>query len=54
MIGSFMGIPPEDDAIWARLMNSTLGAGDPDLNPEGVETRDGARRPGDLRALPAS
>jgi cytochrome P450 len=38
VIGSFMGIPPEDDAIWARLMNTTLGAGDPDLNPEGVET----------------
>src|SRR4051795_10758545 len=37
VIGSFMGIPPEDDAIWARLMNATLGAGDPDLNPEGVE-----------------
>jgi len=37
VIGSFMGIPPEDDAIWARLMNSTLGAGDPDLNPDGVE-----------------
>ena len=37
VIGSFMGIPPEDDAIWARLMNSTLGAADPDLNPEGVE-----------------
>ena len=37
VIGSFMGIPPEDDAIWARLMNSTLGANDPDLNPEGVE-----------------
>ena len=33
-----MGIPPEDDEIWARLMNTTLGAGDPDLNPEGVET----------------
>jgi cytochrome P450 len=37
VIGSFMGIPEEDDAIWARLMNSTLGAGDPDLNPHGVE-----------------
>src|SRR5215207_7792273 len=37
VIGSFMGIPPEDDAIWARLMNTTLGAGDPDLNPEGVD-----------------
>ena len=38
VIGSFMGIAPEDDAIWAGLMNTTLGAGDPDLNPEGVET----------------
>jgi cytochrome P450 len=38
VIGSFMGIPPADDEIWARLMNTTLGAGDPDLNPEGVET----------------
>ena len=38
VIGSFMGIPPEDDEIWARLMNTTLGAGDPDLNPEGVES----------------
>jgi cytochrome P450 len=37
VIGSFMGIPEEDDAIWARLMNSTLGAGDPDLNPDGIE-----------------
>jgi cytochrome P450 len=37
VIGSFMGIPPEDDAIWARLMNSTLGAGDRDLTPEGVD-----------------
>jgi cytochrome P450 len=37
VIGSFMGIPPEDDAIWARLMNSTLGANDPDLNPDGIE-----------------
>jgi cholest-4-en-3-one 26-monooxygenase len=37
VIGSFMGIPEEDDAIWARLMNSTLGAGDPDINPDGPE-----------------
>ena len=36
VIGSFMGVPPEDDEIWARLMNTMLGAGDPDLNPEGV------------------
>jgi cholest-4-en-3-one 26-monooxygenase len=37
VIGSFMGIPEEDDAIWAKLMTSTLGAGDPDLNPNGPE-----------------
>jgi cytochrome P450 len=37
VIGSFMGIPEEDDAIWARLMNSTLGAADPDVNPHGFE-----------------
>jgi cytochrome P450 len=37
VIGSFMGIPPEDDEVWANLMNSTLGASDPDLNPEGVD-----------------
>jgi cholest-4-en-3-one 26-monooxygenase len=37
VIGSFMGIPEEDDAVWARLMTSTLGAGDPDLNPYGFE-----------------
>jgi cytochrome P450 len=36
VIGSFMGIPPEDDAVWARLMNSALGAGDEDVNPDGV------------------
>jgi len=37
VIGSFMGIPEEDDAIWAKLMTSTLGAGDPDLNPNGFD-----------------
>jgi cytochrome P450 len=37
VIGSFMGIPEADDAIWARLMTAVLGAGDPDLNPEGTE-----------------
>ncbi|HET9470424.1 MAG TPA: hypothetical protein VFO24_04920, partial [Usitatibacter sp.] len=37
VIGSFMGISEEEDATWARLMNSTLGAGDADLAPEGVE-----------------
>ncbi len=37
VIGSFMGIPEEDDAVWARLMNSALGAGDADISPEGIE-----------------
>jgi cytochrome P450 len=37
VIGSFMGIPEEDDEIWANLMNSALAAGDPDLNPGGVQ-----------------
>jgi cholest-4-en-3-one 26-monooxygenase len=37
VIGSFMGIPEEDDAVWAKLMNATLGAADPDLNPDGFE-----------------
>jgi cytochrome P450 len=37
VIGSFMGIPEEDDEAWATLMNSTLGAGDPDLSPGGIE-----------------
>ena len=38
VIGSFMGIPPEDDEVWARLMNSALGAGDDDVNPDGIES----------------
>ena len=37
VIGSFMGVSEEEDAIWAKLMNSVLGAMDPDLNPGGVE-----------------
>ena len=38
VIGSFMGIPPEDDATWAELMNTALAASDPDYSPEGAET----------------
>jgi len=38
VIHSFMGIPPEDDADWARLMNSILAVNDPDLNPGGNES----------------
>ncbi len=37
VIGNFMGIPPEDDEVWANLMNSALAAGDPDLNPAGIQ-----------------
>ncbi|HEX5225776.1 MAG TPA: cytochrome P450 [Solirubrobacteraceae bacterium] len=37
VIGSFMGIAEEDDALWAELVNSTLGAADPDLNPHGLQ-----------------
>jgi cytochrome P450 len=37
VIGSFMGIEERDDELWARLMNSTLGAGDPDVNPDGID-----------------
>ncbi|UTI66766.1 cytochrome P450 [Paraconexibacter antarcticus] len=37
VIGSFMGIAPEDDEPWAVLMNAMVASGDPDLNPEGPE-----------------
>jgi cytochrome P450 len=37
VIGSFMGIAEEEDAIWARIMNSTLAPDDPELAPEGIE-----------------
>src|SRR4051794_29948437 len=37
VIGSFMGTDPEDDVVWARLMNAVLGGGDEDLNPDGPE-----------------
>ena len=38
VIGSFMGIAEEDDVVWARLMATILGAGDPDITPEGPQT----------------
>jgi cytochrome P450 len=37
VIHSFMGTPPEDDALWARICNSTMAPDDPDLAPEGAE-----------------
>src|SRR3954467_6233054 len=36
VIGSFMGIPEEDDVTWARLMNNLLGAGDRELEPSEI------------------
>jgi cytochrome P450 len=33
VIGSFMGIPEEDDIAWADLMNMALAANDPDFSP---------------------
>lgn len=38
VIGTFMGLPPGDDVVWARLMNMILGANDPEVNPEGIST----------------
>jgi cholest-4-en-3-one 26-monooxygenase len=38
VIGSFMGVPPDEDADWARLMNAALSIADPDLSPEGSTT----------------
>jgi cholest-4-en-3-one 26-monooxygenase len=37
VIGSFMGLDPEDDKPWAESINTLLGFGDPDLNPKGLE-----------------
>jgi cholest-4-en-3-one 26-monooxygenase len=37
VIGSFMGIEEKDDKAWATLMNTTLGVGDEDLAPGGLE-----------------
>src|SRR3954471_1471281 len=36
VIGSFMGIPEEDDVTWARLMNNLMGAGDRELEPSEI------------------
>ena len=38
VIGSFMGLPQEDDEIWARLMATIVGAGAPDMTPEGAQS----------------
>jgi cytochrome P450 len=38
VIGSFMGLPPEDDEVWAGLINVIVGAGDPDATPAGAQS----------------
>ena len=52
VIASFMGLPEGDDVVWARLMNTILGAERPRGEPRGRADRHGARRARDLRALP--
>jgi len=37
VIGSFMGLTEDEDAIWARIVNSALAPDDKDLAPEGLQ-----------------
>ena len=37
VIHSFMGTPPEDDTLWARICNASMAPDDPDMAPEGIE-----------------
>ncbi len=37
VISSFMGLSEDEDAVWARIVNSALAPDDPDLAPEGVD-----------------
>jgi cholest-4-en-3-one 26-monooxygenase len=37
VIGSFMGLAEEEDAVWARIVNSALAPDDKDLSPDGIE-----------------
>jgi cholest-4-en-3-one 26-monooxygenase len=37
VIGSFVGIDPDDDVHWAEQINTLIGFGDPDINPKGLE-----------------
>ncbi len=38
VIGRFMGIDPETDVIWARLLYTIIAANDPKVNPEGMDS----------------
>jgi cytochrome P450 len=35
VMGSFLGLPPEDQEIWIRLTNAMFRVMDPDVNPDG-------------------
>jgi len=37
VISSFMGLSEQEDAMWARIMNSALAPDDPELAPEGID-----------------
>ena len=37
VIGSFMGLAPEDDKPWAEAVNALVGFGDEAVNPAGIE-----------------
>ncbi|MBS1676342.1 MAG: cytochrome P450 [Actinobacteria bacterium] len=37
VIGSFMGIPEEEDALWARIVNAAMAPDDGDLSPGGAQ-----------------
>jgi len=37
VISSFMGLSEEEDALWARIMNSALAPEDAELAPEGID-----------------
>ncbi len=37
VIGSFMGLSEEEDALWARIMNAALAPDDPEIAPEGID-----------------
>ncbi len=37
VISSFMGLSEDEDAVWARIVNSALAPDDPDLAPEGID-----------------
>jgi cytochrome P450 len=51
VIGSFMGLSPEDDEAWANLMNAIVGARRPGRDAGGCAERDGARGARGVRAL---